>query len=115
DEADVVLLGGQCRRGTGQEGGLLLGEDQAGDVFEFVLVDLGVDDREVGVGVLGGDRLHGLLVGVADTDDDVVAFLGHVGQTLLLVGVGLTVVGFEVGDLHTECGVRPFQASVGGD
>ena len=53
DEADVVGLGLQGGRDTDEEGALLLGEGEVGDVVVGACVGVeAVDDRELDVGVV---------------------------------------------------------------
>ena len=83
DEADVVGLRLEGRRGADEEGALLLGEGQLGDVGAGRVGRGVVDDGELDVGVGLGDRADGLGVGEADTDDVGRARVDELLQTLL--------------------------------
>ena len=63
-------------------------------------------------GYLLGDGLQRGAVGEPDADDRVVALLGQRGEALLLVGVGLTVGGLDVGGLVAELLLRLLQTGV---
>src|SRR3954447_335065 len=91
DEADVVGLRLQGRRDAGEERALLLGEQDAGQVVGSGAGGRGVDDREVHLGVLLGDRGDVLPVREAHRDDRVVALVGELREqigTVRRVGVG---------------------------
>src|SRR3954454_12737457 len=91
DEADVVGRGLQRRGHAAEERALVGGELQAGDVAgtERLAVGVqrgGVDDRELGVGVLLGHIADHVAVGEADGDDRVVALVGELGEQVGPVG-----------------------------
>src|SRR3954469_1331336 len=91
DEADVVGRGLQRRGHAAEERALVGGELQAGDVAgtERLAVGVqraGVDDRELGVGVLLGHVADHVAVGEADGDDRVVALVGELGEQVGPVG-----------------------------
>ncbi len=110
DEPDPAGLGLERRRGADQERPLLLGEDQRRDVGQ---VDLGVDDRELHGGVLGGDGRDRVGVGEADGDDRVEP-VGHElaqprgGGVLALALAGGELAGVVLRQL--EVGDRPGRA-----
>src|SRR3954454_23132925 len=91
DEADVVGRGLQRGGDTGQEGALVLREPQSGDVsgpqrLAVGVQRAGVDDRELGVGVLLGHVADHVAVGEAHRDDRVVALVGQLGEQVGTVG-----------------------------
>ena len=64
----------------------MLGED---DRFHVRLFDHHVDDRELGVGEVGGDRGQHVAKGEAGHHDRVGAGFGQTAQRLLALGFGL--------------------------
>src|SRR6478672_6925622 len=110
DEADRVGLGLQRGGRTDEEGALLLGEGQLGDVGAGRVGGRVVDDRELDVGVGLGDRADGLGVGEADTDDVGRARVDELLQTLLGGSLALTVDLRGLLELDTEVGLRLVEA-----
>src|SRR5919112_3106484 len=89
DEADVGLLRGQRGRRTDEEGALVLGEDQVGDVRG--LGGAVVDDRELDLRELLGHLGERVRVREADGDDRAVPGLRQRPQAVLLGRLGLAV------------------------
>ena len=115
DEADVVGLGRQGSGDADEEGALLLGEAEVGDVLVGLLVGVeAVDDREADLREVRGDRSTDVAVGEADTDDRVVAVLGEGAQTVLASGLGLAVLGLGLGAGGAELVDRLLHADGGG-
>ena len=86
-EADVARLGLLGRDDTGEVGALLLGEHDVLDVGALGVG--GVDERELGLGVVGSGFLDGRGVGEAHGDHVGVAGLDQLLQSLLAGGLGL--------------------------
>ena len=108
----VVVLRPEAREVTGEVAGLLLLEEQALDVLRLALQARGreVDDREVVVRELAGDRGGRLAHEEADRDAQVVLLLGERRQVRDVVAVRL---GDQHATLDAEVGLGVLEALVG--
>ena len=118
DEANLAALALQRGGDTDQVGALLFGEDQTGDVVAVgsgrVLAEVehrGVDDCEVGVGVLGRNRSGVSLEQEAHADHDRVGVSGELQQ---LSAVRAVVVGRGLAEANTHLGVGTVETLSGG-
>lgn len=114
DEADLAALGLHRGGRTDEEGALLLGEGQLGDVVGLGRVGGVVDDGEADVLVGLGRGTDRVGVDEADTDDVGAPGVDELVEAVLAGRVVLALAGLDLVDLDAELVLGLVQALGGG-